>query len=456
MTAFSSPAAAWPQPGRIVASYTIPWPQTDLLAFLRRAVGEPRFFWDSERSRTSFAAFGVAAVLRAAGDMRFDEVRRQAHSLFDAARIDRVPEVPDSAARLRLVGGFAFRPGCASAQERDADIWSSFAAAFFVLPRYILFRHGNDHFLTVNALASPEDAWAAQEALWELPAPLDIHLLEMDPAPVAPRDLEDRSRWEAIVRQATEAIGAGRLDKVVFARARELPGIANPLAGLARLAGRYPDCYRFLIEPAAGSAFFGATPELLASSQPGQVETMALAGSLCRGETLAEDERLGEQLLASPKDRREHQFVIEAILERLKPLLESPQTGETGLLRLSNIQHLCTPISGVPLPGCDLLALAAALHPTPAVGGLPVEPALALIEQSETVSRGWFAGPVGWMDSAGEGEFVVALRSAITDGTRTRLYAGAGIVAGSDPAHEWEETELKFRPMMEALGCRPV
>ena len=181
---------------------------------------------------------------------------------------------------------------------------------------------------------------------------------------------------------------------------------------------------------------------------------MALAGSIRRGQTLAEDEDLGDRLLNSPKERQEHQFVIQAIADHLDASVSDLVVEETGLLKLSNIQHIFTPISGRKKGNAHILDFVEALHPTPAVGGLPSGPGLEYISRSEPVSRGWYAAPVGWFDTVGGGEFVVALRSAVTDGSRTRLYAGAGIVAESDPAREWQETELKFRPMMEAVGCQ--
>jgi menaquinone-specific isochorismate synthase len=244
--------------------------------------------------------------------------------------------------------------------------------------------------------------------------------------------------------------------KVVLARAREFPAGANPVASLARLSARYPDCFRFLIEPEPGHTFFGATPELLVSKQDRSIETMALAGSSRRGRSHEEDVVLGEQLASSVKDLFEHELVVRSVEGRLAPALGRMEIGKRELLRLSNIQHLCTPVTGEVLEGTGLLELVERLHPTPAVGGLPAEAALEFIAAAEPVSRGWYAGPVGWFDSAGDGEFAVALRSAVSDGVRTRLYAGAGIVDGSDPDREWQEIELKFLPMMEALGCVPT
>ena len=446
-------SAAWLRPGMVVSSHTVPWPQTNLLAFLRRAKGLQRFFWESDRALSSFAAFGAAAELSGSGPARFRQIREQAESLYKRTRVTAAPDVPSGQIFPRLVGGFSFRPANPEPTNGRPSVWAHFSQAYFVLPKYMLTVHEGATYLTVNTVSPDADEWAAHEALWELPAPLDMPVLEDMPEAVNPADLMPEQDWHRHVLAATGDIRAGQLSKIVLARAREFPAISNPITALVRLAGRYPDCYRFLIEPAPGRAFFGASPELLASVSGERVETMALAGSIRRGTTLEEDAGLGESLLASAKERQEHQFVVRAIADRLAPLLKNVEIHETGLLQLSNIQHICTPISGRRKADAAILDLVEALHPTPAVGGLPSEAGLAFIEHAEPVSRGWYAAPVGWMDADGRGEFVVALRSAVTDGDRTRLYAGAGIVAESDPAREWQETELKFRPMMEAVGC---
>lgn len=453
MIASPEPSTAWLQPEMVVSSHTVSWPQTNLLAFLRRAKDTQRFFWESDRAISSFAAFGTAAALAASGKDRFRSTRQAAEELFNRIRITAAPGVPAGRILPRLVGGFSFRPTTPEPTPGRSSVWAHFSQAQFFLPRYMLTALDGQHYLTVNTVSPVTDEWAAQEALWDLPAPLAMPILEDLPEAVEPADLMTEPQWSDLVRSATGSIRAGRLAKIVLARAREFPAISNPVTALVRLAGRYPDCYRFLIEPVPGHAFFGATPELLVSVAGERVNTMALAGSIRRGATYTEDAALGESLLASAKERQEHEFVIQAIADRLAPLLETAHVDETGLLQLSNIQHIFTPISGRKASATTILDLAEALHPTPAVGGLPSEAGLEFILKSEPVSRGWYAAPVGWLDSNGSGEFVVALRSAVTDGTRTRLYAGAGIVSESEPAREWQETELKFRPMMEAVGC---
>ena len=262
--------------------------------------------------------------------------------------------------------------------------------------------------------------------------------------------------WQRMISAATDRIRAGELKKVVLSRAAELRYSKRVqfLPILRYLAAHYAECYRFLFEPRPHYAFYGASPELLASVQGKQLSTMALAGSRGRGTTDAEDRRLSEALLRSAKDRHEHQIVVEKMRERLSPLTEALETAPTDLLKLSNIQHLNAPIAGTLKREAGILPLVEALHPTPALGGDPRRAALQLIRELEPIPRGWYGAPVGWIDSRLEGEFAVAIRSAVAQEARVWIYAGAGIVADSLPEREWEETELKFRPMLDAHGGR--
>jgi isochorismate synthase len=184
------------------------------------------------------------------------------------------------------------------------------------------------------------------------------------------------------------------------------------------------------------------------------VDVTCLAGSAAVGDTAKETAELGQQLLSSAKDLREHEIVVESTIAALRTTCsEVTRTAETPRLRQArSVQHLETPLSAHARPETDILQLAGLLHPTPAVGGFPTAPALEMIRELETFDRGWYAGPVGWVDLDGSGEFSVAIRSALLRGKTAIAYAGCGIVANSDPAAEFIETELKLRPMLAALG----
>jgi menaquinone-specific isochorismate synthase len=260
--------------------------------------------------------------------------------------------------------------------------------------------------------------------------------------------------WEHAIQTIISRATAGELQKVVLARLAEARFASKPdlIHSLNNLNHSYPDTYRFLFEPRPGQAFLGATPELLAAVSGRSLTTMALAGSIKRGQNPQEDAELAAALLDSSKDRYEHQIVIDQLRYRLTPISSHVAIGQTGVLTLRNIQHLHTPVQATLYQAGGILPILEVLHPTPALGGEPRALAMDLIAELEPAPRGWYAAPIGWVDSDLDGQFAVAIRSAVVQDARAWLYAGAGIVAASDPQREWEETMLKFRPMMNALS----
>jgi menaquinone-specific isochorismate synthase len=260
--------------------------------------------------------------------------------------------------------------------------------------------------------------------------------------------------WLDAVATAVARIRAGELEKVVLARdhgvwSRE-PFDALDLA--RRLTARFPRCHTFVVE-----GLVGATPELLVGRRGDAVVSRALAGTVGRSDDEVEDATLGAQLLASEKDRWEHQLAAESVEQVLAPHcgpLEHER--EPRLLRLDNVQHLATTYRGRLTSGASSLALAGALHPTAAVGGTPRDRAIAMIRELEGMDRGRYAAPVGWTDAAGDGEWGIALRCAELSGARARLFAGVGVVAASLPEAELEETRLKLLAMQAALGEDPA
>ncbi|MGQ9547650.1 MAG: isochorismate synthase [Roseiflexus sp.] len=440
--------------GRLI-SMSLPCPEVTPADLLHVARGQPRSYWESARDGVAFAGMGIAVELMAWGVNRFAEIAQQARALFDhAVMIDE----DEPLAAPRLFGGFSFR------DDFVPDLtWTDFPPAHFVLPHYQLVRVRNTFWLTLNVHAPlNEDPRTLVPDLREaLLAQIDR--LQSVSSPPAARYSPARivypmpfEQWSHHVEHIVQQIRAGVLKKVVLARIAEasFDEPADVDGALAYMEQRYPDTYRFLFEPRPGRAFFGATPELLVQVKGDRVATMALAGSIRRGATLDEDERLATALLDSAKDRYEHQIVVNEVRARLIPLTRYLEVGATGVMALSNIQHLHTPIDGMLREPCGVLPLVATLHPTPALGGEPREVAMRLIGELEPAPRGWYAAPVGWIDRHLDGQFGVAIRSAVVQTTRAWLYAGAGIVAESDPQREWDETNLKFRPMLEALGLQ--
>jgi isochorismate synthase len=262
-----------------------------------------------------------------------------------------------------------------------------------------------------------------------------------------------QAEWEGAVASAIAAIGRGEVAKVVLARAIPLRA-EQPLPVLpvfAALAARSPGTFRFCVVDGE-RAFLGASPELLFRVSGQAFSADGLAGTAPRGATEAEDAAFGAGLVASVKDQHEHQLVVSAIAEALRPLASSVAfAAAPGLKRLPTVQHLHTPITAVLEPHASLGALLAAMHPTPAVGGTPRMEAMAMIRELEVGDRGWYAGPVGWV-GRDEAEFAVAIRSAYMQGAQAAVMAGAGIVAGSVPAHEWAETARKAAPFVRLLS----
>lgn len=263
--------------------------------------------------------------------------------------------------------------------------------------------------------------------------------------------VQGREQWRRNVDALLGAIAAGRLEKAVLAREVRVTADApfDVVGVLSRLAGREAGCIVF-----ASGGFVGATPELLVRRTGNTVISRPMAGTVRRAATAKADDNVARELVASTKDGREHRLVVDVVVERLRAAgVQVGPVPAPDVVRLPSVSHLATAITGRvgPSDAPSALDLACALHPTPAVGGAPCDAALAALAELEGFDRGRYAGPVGWVNAAGDGEWAVALRCAELDGNRARLFAGAGIVAGSDPDTEWIETQAKFETMLRAL-----
>jgi salicylate biosynthesis isochorismate synthase/menaquinone-specific isochorismate synthase len=262
------------------------------------------------------------------------------------------------------------------------------------------------------------------------------------------------SHYEEAVARAVERIRAGGLEKVVLAREVDVhaPAAHDPAAILGVLRQEFRSCYVFAVGRGEAT-FLAASPELLVRREGQRASSVALAGSIGRSADPAVDDHLGERLLRSEKDRHENAIVARRIATTLRPLsVWTTAAPEPALVRVANIQHLATPIRAQLASAVPVIELAGALHPTPAVGGEPGAVATAMIPTLEGIDRGWYAGAIGWTDTAGDGEFCVALRCALLRGALARLYAGCGIVRDSDPAAELGETEVKLGALLPLLA----
>lgn len=368
--------------------------------------------------------WGEAARLTLpAGDDRFAAGEKWLAELFHAAQVTDEVGVPGCGPVA--FGSFTFDPAS------DGSV--------LIVPEVILGRRSGISWRTTIAFAGNET----------LPPPA------VRTSPVAPAGIRwsDGSRspgqWQLAVAAAVGRIQAGEVRKVVLARDVRAQAVADfdIRVLLARLAARFPGCYTF-----ACAGLVGATPELLVRREGRDVSSLVLAGTMARGGSEADDAALSAALLHSAKNAEEHRYSVDSVRELLAPLCaELHVDAVPSLLQMADYQHLATLVTGVLGRDASALALAGSLHPTAAICGTPTEPALELIRELEGMDRGRYSGPVGWVDARGNGEWGIALRCGEIDGRRARLFAGNGIVAGSQPEEELAETETKFRPMRRAL-----
>ncbi len=395
------------------------------LAWLRRGDG--------------LVAWGVAARCRTTGPDRFADASDWWRETASAAEVADEVGVPGTGLVALGSFGFADDPG----------------DSLLVVPEVLVGRREGRAWLTVTGAG-------------EAPALPGLAVVER-PAPPRGVTFADGAMsgaaWETVVADAVARIGDGDLEKVVLARDL-LATAAAPLDvrwPLHRLADDYAMCWTFHVE-----GLFGATPELLLRRERGLVTSRVLAGTIRRTGDDARDAGLAGQLARSSKDLEEHEYAVRSVAESLSPYCSSTNVPEVPfVLHLPNVMHLATDVTGVVhdhhesagAAGASVLDLAAALHPSAAVGGTPTKVAVDLIEEIEGMDRGRYAAPVGWMDAHGDGEFGIALRSGQVDPAdpaTVRLFAGCGVVAGSDPAAELAEAQAKFLPVRDALGSAPA
>jgi salicylate biosynthesis isochorismate synthase len=440
---------------RTLVSVTVETDVADPCAtiFASRLASDRWFCWEQPDRGFALAGLGMAHEAASRGANRFDDVAEQCLRTGGDAVVDEPRGLPAGAGPVWL-GGFAF-----DSEGGSSSTWSSLSPGSLILPELSLCRSGGRTFLTVNAVVQPGDdaaqrseALAARLAGLRAEAPLPM----LDPHPTAHAEIRSArppGDFEAAVSAATARIEAGEMSKVVLAREVVVSAGAahDPAALFGAMREQFPACFCFCCgTPEA--AFTGASPELLVRRSGASVSTVALAGSTRRSSDPAVDDHLGEQLLRSDKDRREQRIVSERIVRALRPHAVWVEAApEPEIVKVANIQHLATPVIAQLAEPRSAIELAGMLHPTPAVGGEPWPRAARVIGELEGMDRGWYAGPVGWMDATEDGEFCVALRSALLRDREAHLFAGVGVVAGSDPAAELAETEVKLQALLPLL-----
>ena len=437
--------------GQRVVSVTIELPEAvdpAATVFASRLASDRWFCWEHPDAEFALAGLGSAREVVSRGDSRFVDVARECAEITHDRLAAEPGDLPPGAGVV-WIAGFAFWPdGCSEPQ------WSSFPPALAVLPELSLARAGERSYLTLTGMAAD----GARRAEARLRSLRSAELPLLDPhrtGSVTIRSTRPPESFERAVAAATGRIRAGELEKTVLARevTVDAPAAHDPAALHGALRELFPACFCFCVGSSEG-AFCGASPELLVRRRGAGAATVALAGSARRSADPSVDDHLGEQLLRSDKERIEHRIVARRIERALRPHSVWVEAArEPELVKVANIQHMATPIRAQLAEPRSAMELAESLHPTPAVGGEPRDRALAAIDELEDMDRGWYAGPVGWMDAAEDGEFCVALRSALLRDRRAHLFAGGGIVADSDPAAELAETEVKLGAILPLLAA---
>lgn len=408
-----------------------------------------RMFWQNREKTFTMVGLGHAHILEALNPHgRFEEVKSEWQSLCRQI----VNEEPD--VQPILFGGFSFDP-----LNKTQSVWTNFPQAYFAVPAFQLVIKDDRAYVSIHLVTKKTESFNDFEALRKerdrlIHAAQVSELKKYEKPLVTKRTEIKKDDYLASIRKVTEVIKAKQAEKVVISRALKLD-FAKPLSAASALyqaSEEQPESFLFGLE-AGSQFFFGATPERLVKVKDRQALSTCLAGSIPRGRTVERDTQLGEELLSDKKNRSEHQYVVSMISKVFgahSTHVTVPKTPK--LMKIRDIQHLYTPVEGELMPGSTLLDLVRDLHPTPALGGEPKQEALSLIRQYETMNRGYYAAPVGWIDAKGNGEFAVAIRSALLNETEAYLYAGGGIVEDSTPEAEYDETWVKFRPMLRALG----
>jgi len=399
------------------------------------------------------AGLGSVCELEATGDGRFQYISESWRGLIESAVTKLVDDLPGSG--LIACGGFAFTPQT----THRVPHWRSFGCAKLTIPEITFARRGEKVCITVNRLVAPDDtAQQHLDAIESRLAQLSLKPLPMlDPDPTTGAtvvSLTAPEHYVGSVARAVERICTGKFEKIVLAREVQVhtSHTQNPAAVFGVLREAFPECYVFCVDHGDG-AFLGASPELLIRREGLRASTVALAGSIRRSADPAVDAHLGEQLQQSTKDRSEQGIVVERIKRALEEhALWVTAAEEPALVKVANIQHLGTPIRAQLKESIGAIDLVGALHPTPAVGGEPFEKVVSAIAELEGLDRGWYAGPVGWIDANEDGEFCVALRCALLRDRIAHCYAGVGVVRDSDPEAELAETELKLAALLPVLA----
>ncbi len=435
----------------IIVSLTTKVDHHDAISFFSACKRQftTRSFWADPKRELILVGLGSAHTYQINGNDRFTWTGEQwEYSLRDAVIAVSDESIP--ATGPTLLGGFSFDP-----LKEKTSLWKAFPDAQLTLPSYMYTQYKGTSWLTSNIVVEANDnpTMLAEEIIQDHDELFQTHPSPKQRASSFIKEEINPQAWLKTVESATEEIKKHELEKVVLARELRVfsdePFSAE--ATLMRLLDEQTASFVFAFEN-EGHCFIGASPERLVKQEKEHTLFTCLAGSIKRGMSDSEDRKLGKMLLQDDKNLHEHQLVVDMIKEVALTMCTNVKIPDgPTLFKSRHIQHLFTPITAKATEH-SLLAIVEALHPTPALGGAPKLKGVEKIREIEELDRGWYAAPIGWLDYNRNGEFAAAIRSALLQGKEASLFAGVGLVADSNPLSEYDETLIKFKPMLSALG----
>ncbi|GGB36849.1 isochorismate synthase [Virgibacillus dakarensis] len=433
-----------------LVSFTKKIDEIDPLQFFEAAKdqGMNRTFWTSTADEFCLVGAGTVCHL-IADENRFQETEKQWENLVSNALIHNPYQTPGTG--LVALGGMRFDP-----KKDNTDLWKKFKNSEFRVPRLTLTKQKSAFYLTINTEVTKDDHTGQLAHQLRKTAGCFLGYTNSHPVAVRLKQKEEIApeQWKGLVKQATDKINQNKAEKIVLAREMRLKLSKQPAITtvLKKLLTSQTNSYIFAFEH-DDDCFVGATPERLVKLEQNQLLSTCLAGTAPRGKTTAEDKEISKTLLHDPKNRGEHDYVVQMIKNAIKHYCLDIQIPDKPVIYpLKNLQHLYTPVRATLKNGYSIFDIIKELHPTPALGGVPREASLTFIREYELLDRGWYGAPVGWLDSNQNGEFAVAIRSGLIQGDEASLFAGCGVVKDSDPEAEYEETLIKFAPMLSVLG----
>jgi menaquinone-specific isochorismate synthase len=435
-----------------IASFAFQIPHIDPLACLQKFKHNNtlHFYWENCSKQEAVAAWGVTRSNYTESDSRFSLAQDFVQECFK--------QIVIKEPNLTIGKPSVF---CSFTFFNDSDHSQPFKSGTLFLPRFQIVKKHKNCCLIVNfPLPEKQQENAVAKEIKQKLNNINWASFKKPNIDENNRLLsinreqsQDSDYFKSVVASALDAIAVDELSKIVIAHTTQIKSEQpfKVIESLSNLRQLHPDCYIFSTSNGSGQYFMGASPERLISVQNRQLVSDALAGSAPRGKNNTEDLHLGNLLLKNRKEKREHKAVSDFMMQRLRSMGLKPQQLPLQLLKLSNIQHLWTPIYAHLPADIEPLEIVALLHPTPAVAGVSTEIACQKIRHYEKFDRCLYAAPLGWVDYEGNGEFIVGIRSALIDGDRALLYAGAGIVSGSNPNKEFDEVQLKLQSLLKAL-----